>query len=184
MIINVDLDGVLYDYHGAYCYMANEYFRPKEWLYVADWDAWNYPAQVLSFPQLDWMDAEAVDLGLYRYGHVIKGGIVGIRKLEAMGHQLQVVTHRPRHAVQDTLDWLSYVRLPFSGIHILSDEQPKTDVPGDLLIDDKLSNCEDYWEAGRYAFLFKRPWNEASPTQDVVKSWPDAVDQIARMEEL
>lgn len=107
-----------------------------------------------------WMWAEGVKLGLFRYGHVTTGAIVGVRKLAEQGHKLSVVTHRPAAAVQDTLDWLSYVRLPFTGVHILSNQEPKTTVDWDLLIDDKPENIKQAEFEGRVGVLFDQPWNK------------------------
>jgi 5'(3')-deoxyribonucleotidase len=134
-IIAVDLDGTSYEYHTAYCYMARTYLDVD--IRAEDWLTWDYPEEVLTTQEeLWWMDNEAPKLGLYRYGHIMKGAIIGIRKL-AEKHDVIVITHRPRSAVADTLAWLVYANLPLSGVHILSDGQAKTSVEYDLLIDDR-----------------------------------------------
>ena len=151
MIDAIDIDGVLYEFQRTYAYMLREYRGVDvppvdEWW--TEWDSiWKHGTR----EDRKWMWTEGVALGLFRYGHVITGAIAGVQRLVRMGHDVCVVTHRPATAVQDTLDWLSYVRLPFSAVHILSRNEPKTTVKFDLLVDDKPQNIADALARGRCA---------------------------------
>jgi 5'(3')-deoxyribonucleotidase len=159
MKIAIDCDGVLYDFIGAFLYMSGHYLG-VDTPHRVDWTTWNHQTEFLTPEQESWMWTEAVQLGLYRYGHVIKGGIVGVRELKAAGHSLELVTHRPVSAVQDTLDWLSYVRLPFDEVRILSNGESKTTIDADVLIDDKPDNVLEWVKSGRHAIKFEQPWNK------------------------
>lgn len=153
----------MYQYHSAFVYMARNYLgvnMPPDFC----WDTWNWQYQYLTDVEAKWMATEAVDLGLFRYGHVMKGAIIAVREL-AQQHELIVVTHRPKNAVKDTLAWLTYVDLPFVGVNILSGRTPKTSVPWDLLIDDKPDNLDDAIGHNRAAVLFDQPWNKEYRTR-------------------
>lgn len=159
MKIAVDCDGVVYEWHRSVRYMLRAY-RGVTMPPIAEWNEWDAPYKMMSPADRDWLWKEGVELGLFRYGHIATGAIVGLRGLLSAGHSLSVVTHRPTQAVPDTLAWLSYLNIPWSEIHILSNEEPKATIDADLLIDDKLENCNEWVASGRIALLYDRPWNQ------------------------
>jgi len=143
------------EFQSAACYMLNAH-RGNQ-LKWQNWNSWDWAKHQVSKEDWQWLWTEGVRMGLFRYGHVVKGGILGVQKLAALGHELLVVTHRPKQAVRDTIAWLHHVDLPFSEVHILSDGQPKSTVEADVLIDDKPENCMDW---PRRSLLFDQPWNQ------------------------
>ena len=102
-------------------------------------------------------------LGLFRHGHLYPGTIKAIRRLSELGDVI-VITHRPKHAVHDTLAWLAYQNLPLSGIHILTGQEPKSSAEPkcDAYLDDKIENCFDLHHntQARLVALMDRPWNQ------------------------
>lgn len=185
--VALDCDEVLYAWRRTWRYMMKEY-RGVDMPPVDEfWNEWNSQYDYGTSEDRKWMWSEGVELGLFRYGHVITGAIAGVQRLADSGHQLSVVTHRPENAVQDTLDWLSYVRLPFSGIHILSHGQPKTSVDFDILVDDKPENISMALQRGRGGIMFDCSWNQrasysrASGKYDRAMDWPQVVEQVERM---
>lgn len=179
MKIAVDLDGVVYEFQRTYRYMMRTYRGVSMPPVEEFWTHWDSPDAYTKPADRDWIWKEGVELGLFRYGHVVTGAIVGLRQLADDGNELFVVTHRPRQAVPDTLDWLSYIRIPWSEVHILSDGQPKTTVEAEVLIDDKVENCIDWQVEGRRTICYNRPWNEGgwfegSAIRRAV-DWPDVV---------
>ena len=175
MRIAVDLDGVQYKFHSAYRYMMVN-MRGVDMPPDSEWSYWDWPDQFTTPADREWMWSEGVKLGLFRYGHIVKGTVLGVRAL-AEHHDLVVVTHRPRQAVADTIAWLSFVNLPYTGIHILSNQEPKTEVPWDVLIDDKPENIIDAVRAGRRGILFEQPWNEGF-VAEAAAGWPDVVRRL------
>jgi 5'(3')-deoxyribonucleotidase len=163
--IAVDLDGVCYEWHRTVRYMFNEYKGYNLPPVDSWWDTWWAPKEkgYINAEDVNWLFTEGIDLGLFRYGHVTTGAVVGLRKLVDAGHRLLVATHRPTRAVPDTLAWLHYLDIPWSGVHIISDETSKTIVDADILLDDKTENCMDWAESQRTALLFDRPWNQKCP---------------------
>lgn len=192
--IGLDVDGVLYDYHGCYRHIANTHFGMSFPPVEDFWIEWNslydfYPEDRV-YEQVVYKGA--IELGLFRYGNNIKGAIDGLREL-AFFADIDIITSRPTIAVTDTLRYLA--SLPegtITGVHILSHGQPKSRVrPAcDLYIDDGLHNIEDLVSAGRKALLFDRPWNrdasglyQTIPKEgwDRVIGWNQTVDYAKRV---
>lgn len=157
MKIAVDIDGVLYDWEGTARLLLRQYRNMD----IPVSKRWDYIPETISDLDWAWLWSAGVDLGLFRHGHVVKGSIEGMRAL-AKSHELVIVTHRPAVAIHDTLKWiglhLDTVRL--AGLHLLTNEEPKTMVEADLLIDDRISNVEAWSRNQGRAILFSQPWNE------------------------
>lgn len=183
MRIALDCDGVIYSYDSAARYMLREYRGCKGLDEPST--HWDFIQETVSPSDWDWLWSEGVKRGLFRYGHGIRGAIIGIRKLAEAGHELLIVTHRPRSAVRDTIDWLSYMHLPVSEVHILSDEEPKTFVKADILIDDKWENVKAWSDVGRFAILFSQPWNRQGHAHNgvsTVDGWREVVECVSAYE--
>lgn len=182
MRIGVDLDGVVYEWEKTARYMLREYRglrHPTYGLHKAS-DSWDYIPRQVSPEDWYWLWHEGVDRGLFRYGHVTKGAILGLQALLGAGHDLLVVTHRPKAAVQDTLAWLAYLNIPWSEVHILSNGEPKSSVFAEVLIDDKPENVIEWRDSDRRALLFHRPWNASEEIEGVrrVYDWAEAADLL------
>lgn len=160
MRVALDIDGVLYHWSRTARYMLRTYRGLDIQGEAQSWD-WNVTEGV-SKADWHWLWTEGIDLGLFRYGHVMKDAIVGVRQLQDLGLSLIVVTHRPARAVKDTIAWLNYVNFPLDGVHILTGGQPKTSVEWDLLVDDKPTNVEHALGKARMGLLFDQPWNQSA----------------------
>jgi hypothetical protein len=189
MKIVVDLDGPGYEWDKTARYMLRTYrgctgldAPSREWLLPNQ--AWHN----VTDEDWDWLWSDGVELGLFRYGHVTRGAIVGLRSLSESGHDLVVGTHRPVGAVRDTLAWLSYINIDWTDVHILSNEEPKTQIDGDLLIDDKPENIVQWSMSGRKAILFDRAWNKGHSLWNLGgqwwrrEDWEGVVDLVADMD--
>ena len=182
MKIAIDLDGVIYHWDKTARYMLRTQRGCKGLNKPSP--HWNYIEEQVSEDDWEWLWTEGVRLGLFRYGHLITGAIEGVRALATAGHTLVVVTHRPVYAVKDTVDFLSYIDLPFDGYHILSNGEPKSTVRADVLIDDKPSNVIQWASQYRNALIFSQPWNQNANflgyDLDIgrVLDWPDAVREL------
>lgn len=195
--IAVDLDGPCYEWQRTYRYMMREY-RGVHLPRLEDfWYTWNAPDAFTTQEDRDWLWTEGVRLGLFRHGHVSKGAIIGLRSLQAAGHKLLVVTHRPEAAVRDTINWLDHHfggmdPYPWANVHILTSEQPKYSIEADILIDDKAENVHG-WSTNRgHSLLYDAPWNQDAYTcldscpDDGwhvyrAEGWTDVVDRVARV---
>lgn len=187
MRIALDLDGVCYHWEKTGRYLLRTQRGCSHLIYPStDWD---YIKRMVDAEDWDWLWSEGVELGLFRYGHVITGAIEGVRELKARGHEVLVVTHRPSSAVQDTLDWLSYVRFEPAEVHILSDGRPKSSVPADIYIDDRPENIVEVLASTEAdALLFDQPWNQDKYVQydshrfHRAKGWDQVLGNVTLIE--
>jgi uncharacterized HAD superfamily protein len=186
MRIGVDVDGVLYHWERTARYMlrrklGDEGRRIPEDLYHPS-DSWNAIQHSIEDEDWRWLWKEGVEQGLFRYGHVVGGSLEGLNELEERG-EIVIVTSRPKHAVKDTIAWLSLMtdKINVRGIHILGTRENKSAAPIDVLIDDALHNVRDMAEAGKPSVLFDQPWNQEHIEDEfpslVVRGigWQDAV---------
>lgn len=183
MRIALDLDGVVYQWDKTARYMLRT-MRGYENASPLKHESphWNHIEESVNPEDWDWLWHEGVELGLFRYGHLYPGSIEAVRELAEYG-LVEVVTQRPVHATQDTLDFLSYLKLPFSAVHILHRGQQKSTLRADLYIDDGPhvvtdvnANCPT-----AVVVLMDRPWNqEAQGAYVRAHSWERAV-QIAKL---
>lgn len=121
---------------------------------------WNYIQEHISPEHWQWLWTEGVRLGLFRYGHMYPGAIKAVRQLAKLGDVI-AITHRPKEAVEDTMAWLAYNRMPLAGIHILTNQEPKTTVARcDYYIDDKPENCIELLKTGAVVAMPLREWNQ------------------------
>lgn len=176
----LDVDGVMYQFQKTALYMLNS-MRGYN-LKLEDWTYWNQPKDCVKNNDWQWLWSGGVKDGLFRYGHLYKGTIEAVRTLNILG-DVVVITHRPRNAVQDTLDWLAYLRLPFVEIHLLTEGQAKSAVKCDMYVDDKPENVEDFvHNTEGLALLWDRPWNNQwipalfTMRETRVFSWQDVID--------
>lgn len=186
MKIAIDCDGVLYEWEKTARYMLREIRGCGGLFHASD----NWDTIMNSVPEEDWrwLWTEGVRLGLFRHGHLVQGSIIGVRALRDAGHELYLVTHRPKSAVRDTTAWLelhfgSEDPYPWSGLHILSNQESKTMVDADLLIDDKPENISEWQASGREGILFSRPWNrDYRRATWIANGWDHAVSLVALAE--
>jgi uncharacterized HAD superfamily protein len=192
--IGVDLDGVLYQWEKTARYMLrhvlpNSPYSDDGPLGVTQ-THWNYIRDNISPEHDKWLWREGVRLGLFRHGHLYPGSIEAVRELAAIGEVI-IITHRPKQAVCDTLAWLAYQQFPLSGVHLLTNQEPKSSVRPmcNVYLDDKPANCWDLAEntQAQLVALFERPWNVGPqpwrPGLLRVHSWREFIDAVRALEE-
>lgn len=164
MRIGLDVDGILYEWERTARYMLREVLPDSP--YTKDGPLgvpstrWNYIKDNVSREHNKWLWDEGVKLGMFRHGHLYPGTIEAVKRLARRG-QIVIITHRPERAVPDTLAWLAYHQLPLSEIHILSNQEPKSQISNlDVFLDDKPENCTDMLKTGAEVCIWDRPWNQ------------------------
>lgn len=193
--LGVDLDGCVYDWQGCYRFIARECLGVEMPPVEEFWTSVGAERSYLTEPQRKWMWEGGIERGLFRYGNLVKGAAEALQKLSEV-FDLVVVSHRPnplefdlspqarRTAILDTLSWLSYLRLPFSEIHMLRHDQPKSSVRCDLYIDDSPSVVAElsrtFGAAGPSILLLDRPWNRSSfePGVTRVYDWRQVLEVV------
>lgn len=163
MRIGLDIDGVMYRWDKTARYMLRDVLpnSPYKNALRQESTRWDWIKDQIAPEHWDWLWNEGVKLGLFRYGHLYPGTIQAVRKL-AEQHEVVLITHRPQSAVTDTLAWLGLLNLPLSGLHLLTQGEPKSLVHPqcEVYLDDKPDNIEDLaMRTNGLAVLMRRPWN-------------------------
>jgi hypothetical protein len=113
----------------------------------------------------------------------VPGAMGGIAALRHAGWYVEAVTSKPEWAEHNVWKWLGKWRPPFNRVTIVGQGQEKVDVTvAGVIIDDKLSTCVSFNEAGRSAVLFDRYGaheDEAAPFLRRAQDWNEV---IAHME--
>lgn len=168
-IIGQDLDGCAYHFDRTMRYMLRRWYKergvPGPWELGVPSQSWDGIQKAILPEAWKWLWSDAVEEGLFRYGHVVGGSIEGVQALSEIG-DVVIITSRPKQAVSDTFDWLSHYfnKVPVAGIHILSHGQKKSEVMPrpNIYIDDATHNMDDILTetpAHVKAVLFDQPWN-------------------------
>lgn len=171
--IAVDLDGVVYDWGGTVKYLIRQHWG----ITLPDSTHWNYVEENVPPEAWRWLWTDGVELGLFRYGHHLKGSVDGLRELSRLG-DLEVVTHRPRAALQDTLRFIANLPDVFAGVHFLTNSEPKSIIGCDVYLDDAPHVAEDVTAAGKRAVLFSQPWNANARGYIRANGWNDVVPAV------
>lgn len=179
----IDVDGVLYHFHKTAVYMLNS--QRGYSLDVNDWSEWDWLKHQVKNNDYQWLWSAGVKNGLFRYGHMYKGAIEGLHALSALG-DVVIITHRPKAAVQDTMDWLSFFKMPVTEVYLMTEGQAKSAVKCDLYVDDKVENIKDYlYNTKGVALLWDRPWNHMTPIDaDCSSVEPNRAGRVNTWEEV
>jgi 5'(3')-deoxyribonucleotidase len=168
--------------------LRTEFGYPHEGPLGLESTHWNSIQDHVDKKHWQWLWGSGVKNGLFRYGHLYKGSIEALRSLNEIG-DVVIITHRPRSAVQDTLDWLSYLRLPFMEVHLLTNGEPKSSVPHcDMYVDDKPDNIIDFTDNTKgLPLLWARGWNTDMQVKDpggvfkIVTKWGEVIDHAKEL---
>jgi 5'(3')-deoxyribonucleotidase len=191
--IGLDLDGVCYQWDRTARYMIRQRIldrgeTPDPGL---SWpsESWDWIQDHSPKADWRWLWSGGIEAGLFRYGHVVRGAMEGVRELAKLG-SVVAITARPQSAVHDTLAWLSlfFDKVPLSGIVIQSDGQKKSQVTPapDVYIDDGIHNYLDILgNTEAYIVQFVQPWNRLwSPRESDrgrwlrADGWPETVEKV------
>ncbi|MGH8915810.1 MAG: 5' nucleotidase, NT5C type, partial [Acidimicrobiia bacterium] len=109
------------------------------------------------------------------------GAVEALQELDAKGHEIVIVTMKPRFAVEDTHQWIAAHEIPASEIHILED---KWRVDCDVYLDDGphilpglLRHRPD-----RVICRYVRPWNEPLPGAIDIRDFDEFRALVMRLE--
>lgn len=163
-IINVDLDGCVFDFAGtfrAYCqeYLERELPYPTTWEFWNDWD----------ITEDEWfaLFRDAVHDGLWiDPSGIIPGAREALRELSDREFHIRILTTRLVHqreyevAAEDTIRWLESHRIPYRSLAIIGKGDDKTHYEASVIIDDHYPNVEKFVRIpGRMGIIFDQPWN-------------------------
>lgn len=96
---------------------------------------------------------------IFEEAPICNGALEMLIRLEAEGHEIQLITAQPKTAVAPTLNWIRKNNLPYQSIHF---ELKKYNVWTDIFLDDNTENLEAMQneQARVLSVAFHRPWNK------------------------
>jgi len=100
--------------------------------------------------------------------------------LSSEGYEIWIVTHRHPETHHLTQQWLDEHNFTYDR-YVSDVPASKSDVPGDVLIDDFHGHVHDAAEADMYGVLLDRPYNRLMDHKRsfVATNWEDIVDRLA-----
>lgn len=187
-VINVDLDGVVYDFKG---FMADWLIKKRlmdEWVEIKEtswnfWEDWNVPYGLY---EREFRTALA-EGSLWRDGDAIPGASEFLWRFHDDGYYIRIVTRRLVHsglhsrAIIGTAHWLDANRIPYWEIVFLGPNDRKGVFQADYAIDDNPNYILDQNAAGIEAFLFEQGHNQNTPWQRV-KTWEEFYKRVKDMD--
>lgn len=173
-IINVDLDGVVFDFVGAFgdfagAYLEREMPRPTIWDF---WDEWGLTKE-------EWtaLFEDAVHDGIWATGgYVIPGAVEALQALSDREYHIRILTTRLVHkraydvAAEDTVKWLEMNQIPYRSLSFIGPGDTKANYEADVIIDDHVPNIDAFVRIpGRVGIVFDQPWNRDTTTLEEEK---------------
>lgn len=189
LIINVDSDGVVYDYHEIMTELCEVYLdrqlnhAPDMW---SMYDAWGISRN-------EWFtlfERAIFEGNVFSEGNEVPGALTGLDMLIEDGHHVRIVTSKrlsgaagPRKSAQaqiQTLDWYGKRNLCSDLDIVFTTGRLKVDYPADVVIDDKPDLR--WMQQNAVNLLFSQPWNRHVNTDQGnlwrVNGWVDVMDRI------
>lgn len=179
MIINVDLDGVVDDFHWMFDHHYGTDLRN-----TPVWEAWEHLG--ISKGQFNSMIRKGVEAKrIWHEDPVIEGAREYLWRLSDDGHYIRIVTTRLVHKfshsliVKATADWLDKNDIPYRSIAFLGPGDRKSDYAADYAIDDSATNCFEMLDADINAVTFSRPWNQGYHGLLYLNTWEEFYDYVS-----
>jgi uncharacterized HAD superfamily protein len=164
-VIGVDIDGVLYNFHGAMTQLAKQ-------LYGIDIDyeaTTDYHVENCSFLTKDEVRDIVVMPQAYQIGETYDYAAELTASLSRLGFALVMVTDRPTYVLEATVDWMDKNNIYSNAMFFTkAHEKPKLAAMNGIpyFIEDRLDTAVNLCEVCRMVFLVDRPWNRNGET------WP------------
>jgi len=174
MLINVDLDGVVYPFDEAVTRLAEHWIshvrypgrdwyrqsltrlpRPSDWEF---WHSWGITTEEYAENFWPW----AVEHQVFNQTIApFAGARAGIIELRQAGHHIRFVSHKPtqggefkHHAIRDAVQWLSWNHIPYDSVVFDGNKQQ---YHAEVVIDDK-PDCS-WVQDDALNILYDQPWN-------------------------
>lgn len=191
-VINVDSDGVVYDFVRGMRVAFNDrgykgvwdWPEPEHWQLHEDWP-------VTKAESFKVMYESVLEGRLFRHGRMVKGARVGLANVRKLGYHVRIVTNKTftDHDVTlaarvGTLQWYADKKLRYNTIAFSDSAHGKGDFRADVIIDDKPTL--EWMQPQALNILYHHPWN-AHVNEDEIKhlvrahTWDDVQTIVGRI---
>lgn len=186
LTINVDMDGVIYDFVEAmrheFRWRGHDTPVPEQWSFEKAWGVSRDKFTEVMYEGI--LDGRVFGPGLDR---VIPGAKEALQGLWYRDHHIRLVTHKSHfpepvrtQAIHNTMQFLRVEGIRWHDLAFMSKD--KLDYLADVVIDDK-GDTTGWAQDGALNILMDQPWNqviEQTPALRVVRAygWDDAYDRI------
>jgi uncharacterized protein len=171
--LGIDLDGVVCDFNAGWMRLHMAEFGSD--LHPEMVVTWNNLHELGGFADMQafwrWAQGNADRPSIFRHLEPYPGAVETLRALRDEGHDVVIVTAKPRWAIPDTLRWIADHELPTNEIHV---RFRKHQVACDVYLDDSPIVLPELAEHRPSAVVCRmvRPWNEAVVGTRDVEDWP------------
>jgi len=186
MRLLIDVDGVLRDIVSQIINIYKSHFDPSADIHHDDINLWYMNSFFPKAPDI--INTFFIEYAQDVFEHALPyPGAVGAMRRLYERHHIHIVTNQfPGNEIY-TLNWLSNWNIPYHDITFTGD---KTQVIGDILLDDKLETIEAITQSSipnvGFAVLMSRPWNRGwtGITVNDIKEFELFVNLLSQMEEI
>lgn len=181
MRLGIDLDGVVANFTKGWMDFYNREFGTA--LAVEDSKRWNDLVELTHFTSIGefWRWSSDLD-GKSVFWHLepFPGAVEALHSLRSVGHEIVVVTTKPRFAVGDTYEWIEKHGIPADEVHILEEKW--------------LVDCDVYLDDGPHVLpglvrhrpeatvcRYVRPWNTPIDGAVDVRDFDEFMELVDRL---
>ena len=183
MRLGIDMDGVCCNGVRGAKEMLNERFNLDLNVH-SESKTWDEIEDLTTKNQWQWLWTAGVDRGLFARLQAFPGTEEALYHLSNK-HDITLITHRPKRAACDTMEWVvrELPRINFKGI-VLTEE--KWEVPCDIYLDDKPENVQSVLleRPAGLAVIRTRPYNNDFQWPWRVDGWEQFVKFVEEREDL
>ena len=160
MRLGIDLDGVVASTAGWMHFYNLEFGTDLE---ESDSQRWNDMIRLTHFEDMSEFWKWAADLdgrSLFWHLEPFPGAVEALVELDEQGHEIVIITQKPRYAIRDTHEWVEIHGIRQGG-HIVD----RNEVDADVYLDDGPHMVPALVEhrPDRTVCRYVRPWNEPVP---------------------
>ncbi len=173
MRLGIDLDGVVADFNSGWIRRYNDDFGAT--IPVDAVTMWDGLHDLTHFTDMAafWEWARGHGEGsVFLHLETYAGSVETLRRLDAGGHEVVIVTTKPDWAVHDTFAWLAEHRIPTREVHVT---WRKWRVPCDVYLDDAPHQIARIHRERPEAVTcrFVRPWNRPVAGVRDIHDWEE-----------